>query len=139
LVEILEVNCLDKKITLSLVATLSIFSLLIISNSLVFAQPPGGRPVGPRDPTHTVYVTSQNKYYDTIVPIPPDKGLPWNEHNTGSFQLIDNGETEFGPGDPGYRGGRWWVDDGDGIQEDPDYSDDFYFLCPLLGPGRENP
>ena len=55
---------------------------------------------------------------------------------SGRFQLLENGETDFGPGDSGYLGGRWWVDlDGDGVQ-DPD---DDYLLCPLLGPGRASP
>jgi hypothetical protein len=131
---------LNKKIMLSLVAGF----LISFAVPSVFALPPAGRPVGPREPGHSIYVTSQNLYYNTIVPIlpPPDgKGLPWNSHNQGSFQLLDTatGQTEFGPGDPGYRGGRWWVDDGDNIQEDPDISDDYYFLCPLLGPGMETP
>ena len=71
-----------------------------------------------------VYVTSQGLYYDTMVvkdPLPPH----------GRFQLLENGETEFGPGDPGYLGGRWKAPDGQGGWH--------YFLCPLLGPGREAP
>jgi hypothetical protein len=76
-----------------------------------------------------VYVTSQGLYYDTFVVRDP---LPME----GRFQLIANGETEFGPGQPGYLGGRWWEDlNDDGIQ-DPD---DHYFLCPLLPPGRSTP
>ena len=77
-----------------------------------------------------VYVTSQGLYYDTFVTANP---LP----NKGPFQLLENGETEFGPGDPGYVGGRWWIDDGaiEGVQEDTDT----FLLCPLLGPGREEP
>lgn len=54
----------------------------------------------------------------------------------GPFQKLEMGanglETEFGPGDPGYVGGRWWVDvNGD---EKMDVGDKF-FSCPLLGPG----
>jgi hypothetical protein len=76
-----------------------------------------------------VYVTSQGLYYDTFVVRDP---LP----RKGRFQLLVNGQTEFGPGDPGYLGGRWWEDlNNDGIQ-DPD---DHYFLCPLLPPGRPTP
>jgi hypothetical protein len=38
--------------------------------------------------------------------------------------------TEFGPGDPGHRGGRWWIDEnGNGEMDDGDV----YFSCPLLG------
>lgn len=77
----------------------------------------------------TVYVTSQGLYYDTFVAVDP---LPMQ----GPFQLIAGGQTEFGPGDPGYLGGRWWEDlNGNGIQD----ADDHFFLCPLLGPGRETP
>jgi hypothetical protein len=77
----------------------------------------------------TVFVTSQGLYYDTFVVKDP---LPMH----GQFQLLANGETEFGPGQPGYRGGSWWEDlNGNGIQD----GDDHFFLCPLLPPGRPTP
>jgi hypothetical protein len=76
-----------------------------------------------------VYVTSQGLYYDTFVVKDP---LPFH----GRFQEIENGTTEFGPGDPGYLGGRWWEDLNGNNVMDPD---DHYFLCPLLGPGRTSP
>ena len=76
-----------------------------------------------------VFVTSQGLYYDTFVvkdPLPMD----------GRFQLLVNGQTEFGPGQPGYVGGRWWEDtNGNGIQDSADH----FFLCPLLPPGRPTP
>ena len=76
-----------------------------------------------------VFVTSQGLYYDTFVVRDP---LPMH----GRFQQIENGQTEFGPGDPGYLGGRWWEDtNGNRIQDPTDH----YFLCPLLPPGRETP
>lgn len=76
-----------------------------------------------------VFVTSQGLYYDTFVVKDP---LPME----GRFQLLTNGQTEFGPGDPGYLGGRWWEDlNGDGIQD----AGDHFFLCPLLPPGRSTP
>jgi hypothetical protein len=76
-----------------------------------------------------VYVTSQGLYYDTFVVKDP---LPFR----GRFQKIEAGTTEFGPGDPGYLGGRWWEDTNEnGIMDATDH----YFLCPLLGPGRETP
>lgn len=79
--------------------------------------------------TGTVYVTSQGLYYDTFVSRDP---LPME----GPFQLLANGETEFGPGDPGYLGGRWWEDlNQNGMQD----AGDHYFLCPLLPPGRPTP
>jgi len=75
-----------------------------------------------------VYVRSQGLYYDTFVTaqeLPPH----------GPFQLLEAGphgtETDYGPGDRGYVGGRWKVPDGEGGYR--------YFLCPLLGPGREAP
>jgi hypothetical protein len=76
-----------------------------------------------------VYVTSQDLYYDTFVVKDP---LPME----GKFQLLTNGQTEFGPGQPGYLGGRWWEDlNGDRVQD----SGDHFFLCPLLPPGRSTP
>ena len=77
-----------------------------------------------------VYVTSQGLYYDTFVVKDP---LPMN----GRFQeLSADGKTEFGPGQAGYLGGRWWMDNnGDGAQD----SEDHFFLCPLLPPGRPTP
>ena len=74
-------------------------------------------------------VQPKDLYYDSIVvadPVPPN----------GPFQLLEMGpnglQTEFGPGDQGYVGGRWVEDfDGDGVFH--------YFICPLLGPGRSAP
>jgi hypothetical protein len=76
-----------------------------------------------------VYVTSQGLYFDTFVSA---EELPMK----GPFQKLVNGTTEFGPGDPGYLGGRWWIDsNGNGYQD----AGDTFLLCPLLGPGRESP
>jgi hypothetical protein len=88
----------------------------------------GGRGDGP-----VIYVTGQGLYYDSIVTASP---LPWK----GPFQKLEMGanglQTEFGPGDPGYVGGRWWLDaNPNGFQDEGD----LYFLCPLLGPGRAMP
>lgn len=77
----------------------------------------------------TIYVTSQGLYYDTFVSADV---LPMH----GRFQKLVNGTTEFGPGDPGYLGGRWWVDvNGDNVMNEGDR----FFLCMLLGPGRTMP
>jgi hypothetical protein len=82
-----------------------------------------------RGPAGVIYVSSQGLYYDTYTVVDP---LPFQ----GQFQKLDNGTTEFGPGDPGYLGGRWWVDtNGNNIMDATDH----YFLCPLLGPGRTSP
>lgn len=76
-----------------------------------------------------VYVSSQHLYYDTFVSaekLPPH----------GRFQKLEAGVTEFGPGDPGYLGGRWWIDaNGNDMQD----AGDVYLLCPLLPPGRTTP
>ncbi|MEJ2245663.1 MAG: hypothetical protein P8Y80_06215 [Acidobacteriota bacterium] len=80
---------------------------------------------GPRGSGPVIYVSSQDLLYDSIVgpELPPQ----------GPFQLLTPGgpdgadlTTEFGPGDPGYVGGRWYFPG-----HDPEY-----FSCPLLGPGR---
>lgn len=76
-----------------------------------------------------VYVTSQGLYYDTFVVKDP---LPME----GRFQLIADGATEFGPGQPGYLGGRWWEDTNENGMQD---AGDHFFLCPLLPPGRITP
>ena len=75
-----------------------------------------------------VFVTSQGLYFDSIVQtMLPQKG-PFQQ----LFMTAHGLETEFGPGDVGYLGGRWKEDfDGDGEFN--------YFLCPLLGPGRDQP
>ena len=91
----------------------------------------GGRGDGP-----IIYVVNQDLYYDSIVTADP---LPMR----GPFQQLFPGggpggalATEFGPGDPGYVGGRWWVD----VTEDGEMNEgDHLFSCPLLGPGRETP
>jgi len=84
---------------------------------------------GRAGPIGVVYVRSQGLYFDTFATA---ETLPME----GPFQLLEDGETDFGPGDPGYRGGRWWVDaNGDGIQN----AGDTFFLCPLLPPGRPTP
>jgi hypothetical protein len=106
---------------IAMIAAVASTLILVASASAT----PGGRPAA----TGVVYVTSQGLYYDTFVTNDP---LPMH----GKFQLLENGQTEFGPGDPGYRGGRWWEDsNGNGIQD----AGDHFFHCPLLGPGRETP
>ena len=80
-----------------------------------------------------IYVKSQGLYYDTYATADP---LPMH----GRFQTIEIGEngpeTDYGPGDVGYLGGRWWVDsNGNGEMDEGDH----FFVCPLLGPGRETP
>lgn len=99
--------------------------LLLSALAVVPAFAKGGR----AGTSGVVYVSSQGLYYDTFVSA---KKLPMH----GRFQKLENGVTEFGPGAPGYLGGRWWIDsNGNNIMD----SGDTFLLCPLLGPGRETP
>ncbi len=79
-------------------------------------------------PRVAVYVESQGLCYDSVV-------TAQNMPPQGPFQLLAEDavnhcgsglKTEFGPGDPGYLGGRWVMNTASGP---------VYFLCPLLGPG----
>lgn len=100
-------------------------SVVVMSSALFAETNEKGRGTGP-----VVFVTSQGLYFDTIVL----GDLPMQ----GDFQQLIPGTnglmTEFGPGDVGHLGGRWWIDmNGDGIMD----KSDKYFMCPLLGPGRD--
>jgi hypothetical protein len=124
-----------KALTTSL-TTVAVIGVLAISSSTLAREKGRGHTGAP-----VVYVFTQGLYYDSIVLT----DLPAK----GSFQQLftDQGpsglETEFGPGDIGYLGGRWWVDGNDnGVMDvDPDEPGyemgDAFFLCPLLGPGRD--
>ena len=85
-----------------------------------------GRGTGP-----VVYVESQGLFYDSIVltELPPNGRFQQLKPGVGPSGLA----TEFGPGDVGYLGGRWWIDANDNGYQD---AGDSFFLCPLLGPGR---
>ena len=102
--------------------------LFVLSLLTVLPAFAGGRGSGP-----IVYVKSQGLYYDSIV---VTEELPME----GPFQKLETDgrgpfglETEYGPGDPGHLGGRWWVDENSNNVMD---EGDSFFLCPLLGPGR---
>jgi hypothetical protein len=114
------------KMTKMLAVTLTIAATALLATSAFAKDRTTGRGTGP-----VVYVESQGLFYDSIVLA----DLPSN----GRFQQLKPGEgpsglaTEFGPGDVGYLGGRWWIDvNGNDYMDD----DDAFFLCPLLGPGR---
>ena len=85
-----------------------------------------GRGTGP-----VVYVESQGLFYDSIVlaELPPHGRFQQLKPGVGPSGLA----TEFGPGNVGYLGGRWWIDANDNGYQD---AEDSFFLCPLLGPGR---
>ena len=84
-------------------------------------------------PVGSIYVTSQGLYYETFATADE---LPMH----GRFQKLEvvdgQAQTEFGPGAPGYLGGRWWIDsNGNDVMDEGDR----FFLCPLLGPGTTSP
>ena len=114
--------------TRKLVATLALLGIGAIGATSGYAETKErGRGSGP-----AIYVVSQDLYFDTILL----GDLPFK----GRFQRLfmgPNGPTTlYGPGDVGYVGGRWWVDDnGNGYMDEGDV----FFLCPLLGPGRSDP
>ena len=116
---------MKRKLTVSVFILVFIAAVVLTATTVIAAK--GGRPASPV----IVYVTSQGLYYDSI----PGPNLP--QH--GPFQQLfgtppDNLSTEFGPGDKGYVGGRWWIDaDNSGTMNEGDV----FFSCPLLGPGRE--
>ena len=117
--------------TFKLVTTIALAGAMTLATTSVFAKE---RTKGRGASTNPViYVTSQDLYYDSIVLAT----LPYN--GTENFQLLETMagpsglQTEFGPTDTGYYGGRWWVDANlNGYMDE----EDVYFLCPLLGPGR---
>jgi hypothetical protein len=114
----------------SLLVFVVVLSLLVAVPAFAGGPPPrdeNGDRVRP-----VVFVTSQGLYYDSIVgpSLPPH----------GRFQKLEMGpnglQTEFGPGDHGFVGGRWWMDaNGNDVMDDGDA----FFSCPLLGPGRTAP
>jgi hypothetical protein len=115
----------------TLFGAIVLISTALIMNSAAYAAKRNNSDVIASGPT--IYVTSLGLYFDSII---VGGALP----QAGNFQQLIpamNGlETEFGPGQPGHLGGRWWIDtNADGIKD----AEDVYFLCPLLGPGREAP
>ena len=121
------------KRSFALAAVAALF-MAMAAPAVAEGPPPGTGPGEERERV-TVYVESQGLFYDSIVG--PD--LPAN----GPFQQLRPGEgpdaslaTVFGPGDPGYLGGRWWVDvNGNNTMDEGDR----FFSCPLLGKGSATP
>jgi hypothetical protein len=116
---------MNKKVKTVLLLLVVVVSVVLVWTTME-VQARGSKP-GP-----IIYVVSQDLYYDSIVtadPLPP-KG-PFQELRAGGGPLGGNLNTDFGPGDQGYRGGRWVETFMTGVPH--------YFSCPLLGPGRESP
>ncbi len=104
-------------------------AFLVLVVALLATIPAAADEISARGAAGVIYVTSQGLYYNTYVTA---SSLPFE----GPFQKLTNHTTEFGPGQPGYLGGRWWVDTNNNGIMDPT---DTYFLCPLVGPGRTSP
>jgi hypothetical protein len=113
---------MNKKIKTGLLLAVAVTAVLALVWTTRDVEARGNVP-GP-----VIFVTSQLLYYDSIVtadPLPP-KG-PFQDLFAGGPPGADL-HTEFGPGDPGYVGGRW--------RGPLPGGEDHYFSCPLLGPGR---
>ena len=122
--------------TFKLVSTIALAGVLTLMTSSVYAKErTKGRGAPGALGVPVIYVASQDLYYDTLLL----GALPYN--GTENFQQLEmtgptGVQTEFGPTDTDYYGGRWWVDaNPNGYMDE----DDVYFLCPLLGPGRTEP
>ena len=106
--------------------------MLVLVIALVTVTPVAAKGRG-QGPVGLIYVTSQGLYYETFGTADP---LPMQ----GRFQKLEvvdgQPQTEFGPGDPGYLGGRWWMDTNGNNEMD---AGDHFFDCPLLGPGLASP
>ena len=109
------------------VAAVAALFMALAAPALAKGPPPDSGP-GEERVRPMILVTSQGVVYDSIV----GPNLPMK----GRFQklIVDPGDmslsTEFGPGDPGYLGGRWWIDvNGDNVMD----AGDKYFSCPLIG------
>jgi hypothetical protein len=110
--------------------------VMLLAMAVPASAEPNGNANGPVEGRRTmVYVESQGLWYSSVV----GPALP----QAGPFQELKPGAgpggglaTEFGPGDPGYLGGRWWIDaNGSGEMDDGD----LFFSCPLIGKGHSSP
>jgi hypothetical protein len=113
---------MNKKVKTCLLLVVVVTAALVWTTAEVGAR--GNRP-GP-----VIFVRSQGLWYDSIVTADP---LPQEGPFQELFPTAIEGqlETELGPGDPGYVGGRWvLIVGGEPVK---------YFSCPLFGPGREEP
>ena len=108
---------------------IALFAAVMLFGAM--AAPAAARGKNNPHPAPVVYVTSQGLAYDSIVltELPYVPGAPYQKLEPGGPTGL---QTEWGPGDQGFVGGRWWMDtNANGVQD----ADDAYFMCPLLGPG----
>ena len=114
------------------IAAVAALFMAVAAPAVAKGGPPPGLPGGDRaEPV--IFVESQGLFYESIVgpALPAGKG-PFQELYMGENGLT----TDYGPGDPGYVGGRWWIDDNGNGEMDPT---DTYFSCPLIGKGHASP
>ena len=105
--------------------------LIVLVVALVSVFPAAAQGNGTRGDV-VIYVTSQGLYYDSQVTTALPMQGPFQKLEVVDGQL----QTEFGPGDHGFVGGRWWMDVNENNVMD---EGDNFFGCPLLGPGRTSP
>ena len=113
------------------IAAVAALFMAMAAPAVAKGPPPGTGPEQERTRV-TVFVVSQDLYFDSIVgPDLPPSG-PFQE-----LYMTDKGlTTDVGPGDPGYVGGRWWVDVNGSRTMD---AGDQFLSCPLLGKGSPTP
>jgi hypothetical protein len=110
--------------------------LLAVTGAILVAAVTNHATANGRGDGPIVYVTGQGLFYDSIVLTDLPQQGPFQLLETMTGPSPDGLQTQFGPGDTGYVGGRWWVDaNGNGEMDEGDA----FFMCPLLPPGREEP
>ena len=115
--------------TLFMVLVVGILSTALAAPALAGPAGTPGETQGRSGTTLEVTVLSTGETFDSIV----TADLPAHGRFQQLIPTADGLVTEYGPGDVGYLGGRWWLDaNEDGMMNDGD----LFFLCPLLGPGR---
>jgi hypothetical protein len=109
----------------ALIALALVLSLIAVVPAFAGGRGRGSGPI--------IYVTEQGLFYDSIVTATLPARGPFQELVPGGPSGL---MTQYGPGDRGYVGGRWWLDvNGNDVMDDGD----MFFSCPLLGPGRDTP
>ena len=106
--------------------------LLVVAVALVAVFPASAQSASDKKAGVVIYVTSQGLYYDSFVTTALPMQGPFQKLEVVDGQL----QTEFGPGDKDFVGGRWWMDvNGNNVMDEGDN----FFSCPLIGPGRTLP
>jgi hypothetical protein len=108
---------------------LVIAAIAVLATAYFAVEATAGRGNGP---TGEIYVINQGLFFETFATADlPMKG-PFQRLYTPPVDGVPFPMTEYGPGDPGYVGGRWWIDDNlNGYMDEGDT----FFSCPLLPPG----